>query len=106
MLVKAIDTCDAANFLYWSYKNNWGHDVCLALAEHLDKEFSAYESDEIYGEKLFLFDAEELSKSFTLYENLKEFNMVNHTKLKDIDLAHSLTTIIPLSDGRFLAKNF
>ena len=97
MLVKAIDTCDAANLLYWSYKNDWGHDVCLALAEHLDKES---------GETPLIFDANLLSKSFTLYQNLKEFNKVNHTTLKDIDLAYSLTTIIPLSDGRFLAKNF
>lgn len=106
MLVENIEAYEAANLLYHSYKNDWNFDVCLALAEHLDKKFSAFQIDETYGEKLFLFDAKRLSESFTLYKNLKQFNKVNHTTLKDIDLAHSLTTIIPLSNGRFLAKNF
>ena len=97
MLVKNIDTREAANLLYWSYKNDWRYDVCLALAEHLDKE-----SEETF----LIFDANLLSQSFTLYQNLNEFNKVNHTTLKDIDMAYSLTTIIPLSKGRFLAKNF
>lgn len=97
MFVKKIDTREAANLLYWSDKNDWRYDVCLALAEHLDKESS---------ETPLVFDANLLSQSFTLYQNLKEFNKVNHTTLKDIDLAYSLTTIIPLSDGRFLAENF
>ncbi|MFN9802598.1 MAG: hypothetical protein ACK54Y_02125 [Bacteroidota bacterium] len=97
MLVENIEAYEAANLLYHSYKNDWNFDVCLALAEHLNKES---------GETLFLFDAKQLSESFTLYKNLKQFNKVNHTTLKDIDLAYSLTTIIPLSNGRFLAENF
>ena len=101
MLVTIHTVKDVAAMLNKSGYGEWSKDyeACLALAQYLE-DLSQETNTPIQ------IDMIDLAVRFEIFKNVAAFNEEYGTTLESLDIAHSLTTIIPLSKGRFIAQKF
>ena len=101
MLVTTHTVKDVAAMLNKSGYDEWPKDyeACLALAQYLENLSEETNTP-------IPVDVVDLAVRFEIFKNVAAFNEEYCTTLEDLDLAYSLTTIIPLSKGRFIAQKF
>jgi hypothetical protein len=101
MLVTIHTVKEVADMLHKSGYDEWPKDyeACLALAQYLE-DLSEETKTPIQV------DMVDLAVRFEIFKNVAAFNKEYGTTLENLDIAYSLTTIIPLSRGRFIAQKF
>lgn len=99
MLITIHTVEDVADMIHKTNYGMWRKDyeACLALAKHMDSQSHDGPT---------LVNVREWVQRFDIFDDLDDHNNTYVPSEESIEKLSKKTTVIPLSDGRFIAENF
>lgn len=113
MLITIHTVEDVADMIHKTNYGTWNKDyeACLALAKHMDwngERLCAYRHC-LYSQnqdELTVVNVREWVQRFAIFDDLDDLNNTYVPSEESIEKLSKKTTVISLSDGRFIAENF